>query len=162
MYEMPLGPKGMREKFRGLLKLGKTKREGWVRANSAEETWDASEDLLPRDTRSSHSLQDSKEMRWVNSAAPSHHQSHITRSETSESIQLSAPNPRDSLKTLVTDFPDTSKKSYIDPFSTSPTSMLSREEIHQSFPPSLHENSNGTRPAPLFVNGTRFRESLDF
>ncbi|KAI0093820.1 hypothetical protein BDY19DRAFT_919130 [Irpex rosettiformis] len=164
MYEMPLGPKGMREKFRGLFKFGKMKREGWIRANSAEEdTWDASEDLLPRHSGGTHSRQqDSRDMRWISDSALSqHHKSSVTRSDTSESIQLSAANPRDSLSTLVADFPDSTKAKYTDPFSTSPTSMMPREGAPQIALPGSQENSGGSRPAHLFVNGTRFKESLD-
>ena len=164
MYEMPLGPKGMREKFRGFFKLRGKERQGWVRANSAEEdTWDASEDLLPRHSGPSHlQHQDDRDMHWINDSASSQYHSSVSRSETSESIQLSAPNHRDSLRTLVTEFPDTIKEPSTKPFSTSPTSVLSREGYPQEIASHSRENSEGSMPTHLFANGTRFKESLDF
>jgi hypothetical protein len=160
MYEMPLGPKGMREKFKMLFTFNKMKREGWVRANSADEDpWDASEYPAAQNLRATQT-RENNDKRWT----PDTHDNTLNRSETSESIQLSAHRHQDSLQTLVTDFADSPKKSHIDSFSASPTSIASHEGIpnFESLPDRNSQRSDRNASSHFFTNGTRFKESLDF
>lgn len=155
----------MRERFRNL--FGGRKREGWVRANSGEtDEWDASVHF-PHD----------KQGRVLYS--PPGSPRHIPRSETSESVELSAPP----LKVETDALP---QLAYQDPYTTSPTSVDTHETAQRSDSADSSHNADvaradstddrrfsvqsgqtahgkpGYRSMRKFDNGTKFKESLEF
>lgn len=159
MYEMPLGPPGLKEKVKNLFRFNR-KRDGWVRANDGDaDEWDASDRLAmasdppngrrPRGER--WSPDDSSK-----SAEHAYGDSKVFKSDTLESIELSVPEPL-SIDPGVT----LPHLSYDDPYSTSPTIIEHSERTHhgtRSDP--LGERTAEETPMRVFENGTRFKESL--
>ncbi|KAF7799697.1 hypothetical protein EIP86_010939 [Pleurotus ostreatoroseus] len=187
LYQMPLGPPGIRQKFKNLFKFGR-KRDGWVRASSGDDTWDAS-DRLVYDPPEEHNVGGSH---WVSGTtlydAPSREREHeahrVQRSETSDSIELSVPSVAQvSFNPDVSYAPSISREAshaevYTDPFSTSPTSVHSSEAQRsvdvsrasedeedrrfsvRSGESAAHEPS--IRSMRKFESGTKFKEGLEF
>ncbi|KAI0345040.1 hypothetical protein BDW22DRAFT_1353881 [Trametopsis cervina] len=160
-YERPPASRGIREKLRGLFGTRKMKREGWLRANSNDDdTWAAAEDLIPRHTRAiSHDIGvNDGDIRWSSDIAPSHQSSFRQGGPGSRSTLAHGR----SLSSINTDLPGSEQPPFPNPFSSSPTSMYSREEISTSPPNPEGRNPEGNRSVTMFPNGTRFKESLDF
>ncbi|KAK7688819.1 hypothetical protein QCA50_007508 [Cerrena zonata] len=95
IYDVPLGPPGMRARFKNWFGFGK-KREGWVRANSGDDEWDAS-DLNPSYAPTFVKLSGAKkETQYTDNGSISTQYTspprpHVERSMTSDSIELSVP-----------------------------------------------------------------------
>lgn len=152
---MPLGPPGLKEKMKNLFRFNR-KRDGWVRASSGDaDEWDASDRLAydpPNERRPGGS-------RWSpdGSSKRDFGDSKVHKSDTLESVELSAPSP--SIESAETHGITLPHLSYADPYSTSPTAIepseRSRDGTH-SGPFAAPEET----PMRVFENGTRFKESL--
>ncbi len=167
----------MRQKFRKLFTFGR-KRDGWVRANSGDDDeWDASDRITndrPREL-------DDRDTRWVPESSSraaaelNAVHSNLGRSDTAESIELSAPSkspPSDAPAIPPTDVPD--------PFSASPTSMASADRFSGREGGSAEgtpdedgrrfsvrsgadpRDVTSVRSMRKFDSGTKFKEALDF
>lgn len=161
IYEAPLGPQGMRAKFKNLVGLGK-KNEGWVRANNGSTEWDASDRNLVFEPATA-----SLDVHGTDSpfTPPRPHAPSVHRSSTSESIELSVPSGQ---QTYYDAAPGPSTQ-YSDPFAspTSPTASTetegrpSKREDSGRF--SVQSGDNGTiRSMRKFDSGTKFKEAIDF
>lgn len=174
IYELPLGPPGMRDKFKGLFGLRK-KQEGWVRANSGDDEWDASDlnpSYAPRLT-GPREMQDRGTDVTSSSFIPPP-RPHIERSATSDSIELSVPPSQDRSPPLDVDiaYAPTPSSSYPDTFSSSPVSMESSETIaysarpepreHEQFSVPSGSHTGSVRAMRKFDGGTKFKEVIDF
>jgi len=158
-YETPTGPPGIKAKLKGMFKVGK-KREGWVRASSGDdgEEWDVGDDdAQMRTSRTTPSAS------FTPPARPQ-----PQRSLTSDSIELSAPevfpppfNP------MAVSIPREAAP-YSDPYTTSPTAMVSTEAFPTSQAHSFPEKQQGQNSADsgattrTFESGSKFKENLDF
>lgn len=174
VYQVPLGPPGIRQKFGRVFGFWKRRREGWQRASSGDDEWDAS--YQPAGMHDQPRELNDSDMRWISGAAPS-----ISRSETSDSVQLSVPDhgagtPPSASATPTPADAAMQHTPYTDPFVTSPTSMKFGERFANS-PPMESEkddkrfsvqsgrSADGTpniRSMRKFDNGTKFKESLEF
>lgn len=187
LYQVPLGPPGIRQKFKNLFKFGR-KRDGWVRASSGDDTWDAS-DRLVSDPPEEHNVGGS---RWISGTtlydAPTREREHeahrIQRSETSDSIELSVPPAS---MPQVADNPEAAyavsrepshAEVYRDPFATSTTIDRSPEVPPSSVVPRISKDDDDrrfsirlgdsagseatVRSMRKFESGTKFKEGLDF
>ncbi|TCD67986.1 hypothetical protein EIP91_011655 [Steccherinum ochraceum] len=159
IYEAPLGPQGMRAKFKNFFGRGK-KGEGWMRANNDDEEWDASDrNLVPNRSRGAAETYSAQ----VGPSSSPTRLSHPSRSSTSESIELSVPSDPHST-------PAGPTTSYPDPFASpplpnaSPTSDRDQEHVTRDegrF--SVQSGDNGTiRSMRKFDGGTKFKEAIDF
>lgn len=157
IYEVPLGPHGMRAKFKNLIGLGK-KREGWVRANDGSEEWDASDrNLVPRQVPRTVDHMDAP------FSPPQHHASSLRRSSTSESIELSVPSNGQPAPGSAA----TPTSTYTDPFSSPPLASNPFNTTDPSLAPrgsvfAVQSGDDGSiRSMKKFNGGTKFREALD-
>lgn len=167
LYEMPLGPAGARAKVKNLFGFGKPKNK-WVKLDSRDD-WDASEEI-PSGHGQARELTD-HDVRMVTQTAERHPQvvfPPIHRASTSDSIELSAPDyPNLGIHTTI------HNPQYSDPFSTSPITMGSTEEIQEPTPYNASGNGRyaaqgfrtdgddaGPSPMRKFEGGTRFREEI--
>lgn len=154
-YQMPLGPPGLKEKFKSLFRMRGS--GGWVRASSGDDEWDASDPEargMPYDPPSGRRTGDAL---WGSDSQATLPKSNfgVHKSDTMESIQLSAPTLENvTVPTL----------SYSDPYSSSPPPMdgpsYTAGHAQQGM---IQEPSYGVsadRAPPTFENGTRFKESL--
>ncbi|GJE88015.1 hypothetical protein PsYK624_040980 [Phanerochaete sordida] len=160
-YQMPLGPPGLKEKFKSLFRM--RGGGGWVRASSGDDEWDASDPEArgrPYDPPSGHRAGDS---RWGSDSQATLSKSNfgVHKSDTLESIELSAPALKNvTLPTL----------SYSDPYSSPPPPM--EGSVRSTGLESPRQQGIGKDPSysglplptdrapPTFENGTRFKESL--
>lgn len=130
--------------------FGRRKAEGWVRADGGDdEEWDAT-DLHPESKKI-----DNLQARSITTSGPSI--SPGTRLPegvmSTESVELSAAAP----------------STYIDPFTSSPTSLHRHESLDEDDPSeegrfSVQTGSDAAsiRSMRKFESGTKFREALDF
>lgn len=172
IYEAPLGPPGMRTRFKNWFRFGK-KQEGWVRANSGDDEWDPS-DLNPSYAPSFVKLSGArKEMHdkgndSISSTYSSPSRPRVGRSMTSDSIELSVPP-------LAVDATSTPlpRDSYPHTFTSSPVSFNSVDvntSYHIQSPDSDHaefsipsvSNTGSVRAMRKFESGTKFKEVIDF
>ena len=173
LYEMPLGPQGVRQKFKHFFTFGK-KRDGWIRANSGEEDeWDASDRLVQH-----HARDDSQ---WVAETGMFHDPtsqrgrgpSRVERSQTSDSIELTVPSPPPPLpQSPYTAANGPPQHGFFDPYSSSPQppelrripSSSAEIETYDTEGPRAPSASStdGASAAPKFESGTKFREALAF
>ncbi|KAJ3541876.1 hypothetical protein NM688_g6030 [Phlebia brevispora] len=183
LYQLPLGPQGMRQKFKNLFKFGR-KRDGWTRASSGDE-WDASDRLVydpPTEGGSQWisgtSLYDAPQHR-EREMAPTPH-TRVERSETSDSIELTVPPasvPQLSNNLVAANVASREPSHadvYTDPFASSPTVTRSSEMLPIDGEPTPRDDERrftvrsgddagvtGTvRSMRKFESGTKFKEAL--
>ena len=184
LYEMPLGPQGIRQKFKRLFTFGR-KRDGWIKADSGDnDEWDASDRLVYDHSKEN----EDPETYWNPDPrlydAPQPNAVHVSRNfprrgETSDSIELTAPSftplPPSTTPSLLSG--PASHRPYIEytnPFaaeSAIPLSDVMRmptatgEQIPNRFEVLSSDTSSGipnVRSMRKFDSGTKFKESLDF
>lgn len=182
VYEVPLGPHGMRAKFKNLFGFGK-KREGWVRANSGDfvDEWDASDESRPGHGQA-RELTD-RDVRMVTSPTSGHayipqplstppqqlSRKQMERNATSDSVELSVPDGHPSPPPV--DIPPSIPRPiYSDPYVTSPTSPTehydrphgSSGNPSEQFSVQTGSGDSSLRSMQKLGSGTKFVESLEF
>ncbi|KAH8100289.1 hypothetical protein BXZ70DRAFT_180623 [Cristinia sonorae] len=168
IYETPLGPQGMRAKFKNLIGRGR-KSEGWMRTGDGSEEWDASDrHILPGSYGRDSGDSDAPPMDSPFKPPPRAHQPSIRRSDTSESIELSVPNAshtRDRDDVIVP------TSTYSDPFTTSHSPPSGEPVNTMAFPTSQEDADHFSVQSPgdgalrsmrKFSGGTKFKEAIDF
>ncbi|KAI0081421.1 hypothetical protein K474DRAFT_1703861 [Panus rudis PR-1116 ss-1] len=163
IYEAPLGPPGMRSKFRSLFGRGQ-KNEGWVRAGSGDDEWDASD--LNTSYGPVRELQDRDSRSPPNAMFAPQPRSYVSRSSTSDSIELEVPNQRSPPFDIQT---ANTPPVITNPFSSSPPPMQSPEDSDSDndvepregrFSVQSGEHPGSIRSMRKFQGGTKFREQL--
>lgn len=160
----------MRTKFKNWFRLGK-KQAGWVRANSGDDEWDAS-DLNPSYQPTFVKLGGAKKEihdkgnESISTTYSSPPRPRVERSLTSDSIELSVPPL--SLDTTPISFP---RDPLPNAFTISPVSFNSvtvgtprrvQSPDHAEFSIPSVSNTGSVRAMRKFESGTKFKEAIDF
>ncbi|KAI0948659.1 hypothetical protein AcV7_009336 [Taiwanofungus camphoratus] len=161
-YKQPAGLPGLRGKFSRL--FGRKTGEGWVRAGDGDDEWDAADERPA--FRVEKGFRESDEASLAAYSAIGGLPKGVSRMST-ESVELSAPSASPPKNTPSVSIPTSS---YIDPFTSSPTSTGQDNALHDEQTRdvgrfSVQSSSSGlgsVRSMRKFESGTKFKEGLDF